>query len=157
MLGLAIVLGVLALAPSRGRAQFVDGTGDPFFLYYGFYLPNQAAQAEMQRYGVNSILNARAAANATRQLGPDLGREGVFSPFNANPNDVLANPFGERPRAMTRAGIDSYHFGFNGTPWTQPHARAYWSRHGGYWGRHPLSQIPMGQSRSPVARAPARC
>ena len=43
LLGLAALAG-LAMCPARGQAQ-VSNFSDPFFLYYGWYLPRQQALA----------------------------------------------------------------------------------------------------------------
>lgn len=94
-IGLAVVLGVLVLAPSRGRAQFFggDATGDPFFLYYGFYLPRQAAMAATPR--PEMVVNDMAALRQQSALTERAGLYDPVSPFGPAAFDP-SRPFGDR-------------------------------------------------------------
>ena len=61
--GLALGLTFFLLSPSYGRVQTVVNQtlgGDPFALYYGWYLPNQAYQAAQP--SPQDTLNANAVA-----------------------------------------------------------------------------------------------
>jgi hypothetical protein len=64
--GLAVMLGLSSLVPSA-QAQ-IGGTGfsDPFFLYYGFYLPRQQYLAATP--GPELMINNQAAAQQFRAL-----------------------------------------------------------------------------------------
>jgi hypothetical protein len=87
MFSLAVGVGVLSLAPAV-KAQST-GFSDPFFLYYGWYLPRQAA--------LSTQPNATTQANdiaASRQTYMMADRAGLYdppaSPYGMdqyNPND----------------------------------------------------------------------
>src|SRR5262245_16950315 len=93
ILGLTIVLGVMALVPAEGRAQFIDGTGDPFFLYYGFYLPRQAALAATPR--PEMTINNMAAIRQENALTERAGLYDPVSPFGSGAFDP-SHPFADR-------------------------------------------------------------
>jgi len=69
LLGSAVLLG-LSLTASTGRAQDF-GSGDPFFLYYGFFLPRQAALAAQPgpEVGLQQNQMNRAAMALTDRAG----------------------------------------------------------------------------------------
>lgn len=82
LLGLAVVL-ALAGTATESRAQFGNGQGlggDPFSLYYGFFLPRQAALAAQP--GPQATIDA---ASAARQSYAVTNRSGLYDP---------ASPFG---------------------------------------------------------------
>lgn len=115
-LGLAVVLGMLALAPSRGQAQLFgggDAAGDPFFLYYGFYLPRQAALSVRSRPDL--LINEMAAV---RQQSAQTERAGLYdpaSPFGSGEFDP-ARPFGDRTAGRRAgAGVASLGSSVNGS------------------------------------------
>src|SRR5437764_206285 len=66
LLGLAVVLGLGAF-PSSGWAQANNGGlfSDPFFFYYGFYLPRQ--QALSNQRGPELVINSNAAVRQQKR------------------------------------------------------------------------------------------
>ena len=90
-IGLAVALGIGMFATSA-KAQD-GGFSDPFFLYYGFYLPRQAALAA-QRQPEDSI----RAYSAQRQYAAQTDRAGLYAPFSAVGSEDLnpLAPFGSR-------------------------------------------------------------
>jgi hypothetical protein len=126
-LALAVALGAICLAPSRGQAQFVgDGTGDPFFLYYGFYLPRQAALAASPR--PENIINDMAAIRQQSALTERAGLYDPASPFGAGSFDP-SQPFGDRRYGRrTGAGIAAVGTSINGSG-----PPMYYNRHAAYY------------------------
>ena len=94
LLGLMAILG-LASAGSEAMAQVpFTNVNDPFFLYYGFYLPRQQAQA--MQSGPEATINALTAA---RQSYASTNRSDMFDPsggFNRfdMDGDFLSGPSG---------------------------------------------------------------
>ena len=81
-------LGFVAVSPSaHAQAGFSPGFSDPFFLYYGFYLPRQAALAAQPT--TTTQLNDVAAARQSMQMQDRQG--GLYgpiqSPFDPNSPD----------------------------------------------------------------------
>jgi len=95
-LGLAIVLGVSLLGPAtRAQAQFGGLSNDPFALYFGYYLPHQAAIAA-QATPIDTINAAQSAA----QFRAARDRTGLYdpvSPFGEDDLDPL-RPYGSGTR-----------------------------------------------------------
>jgi len=90
LLGLAVVIGLGGFA-SSARAQD-SGFSDPFFLYYGFFLPRQNALAAQPQ----PEDNIRALA-AQRQFTAQSDRAGLYDPIGQIGLDELnPNPFGQR-------------------------------------------------------------
>lgn len=90
-IGIAVALGVGMFATSA-KAQDA-GFSDPFFLYYGFFLPRQAALAA-QRQPEDSI----RAYSAQRQYAAQTDRARLYDPISsigAGELDPL-RPFGTR-------------------------------------------------------------
>jgi hypothetical protein len=89
-----VAVGIILFAPASGWAQ-VNGLGsaDPFFLYYGFYLPNQAYQAAQPR--PEDTINANAA---TRQFNAlrDRGEFADQSPFAGTDEGLDFGPYSSR-------------------------------------------------------------
>src|SRR5829696_3316821 len=80
-LALAVVLGISVLGSAqRAHAQFgsFGGGGDPFSLYYGYYLPHQAAIAAQA-----TPLDTINAAQAARQTAAARDRTGLFDPISS--------------------------------------------------------------------------
>jgi hypothetical protein len=78
LLGLVIALGLSAVS-SEARAQVpFTNVNDPFFSYYSFYLPRQAAQAASP--GPEATINA---VTAQRQFYAATNRNGMFDPSGA--------------------------------------------------------------------------
>lgn len=90
-IGLAVALG-LGLFASSAKAQD-GGFSDPFFLYYGFYLPRQAALAA-QGQPEDRIREY----SAQRQYAAQTDRAGLYAPLNELGGAELdpLNPFGTR-------------------------------------------------------------
>jgi hypothetical protein len=89
--------GILLLFASTSRAQFgnIGGLGaDPFSLYYGFYLPNQAYQASQPRIEdtINSVASLRQYNGRAQQAGvfDDMGG------FGGADEDDMFRPYGGR-------------------------------------------------------------
>ena len=99
--GMVFVLG-FALAGASARAQVTGGipATDPFSLYYGFYLPRQAAMAVTPR--AETPINQMAAI---RQQNALTERAGLYDPVQPFGSDYdPANPFARgKPRAGGRA------------------------------------------------------
>src|SRR5947209_6838977 len=90
MFGLAFALGVLAFAPAA-QAQGV-GFSDPFFLYYGFYLPRQASIAAQP--STPSMIGDVAAARQNYALAD---RAGLYDPIQSPLNQIdPSSPFNPR-------------------------------------------------------------
>lgn len=91
LLGLAVVGGLFALTPSAEAQSFTQGFNDPFFQYYGFYLPRQAALAAQPT--TPQMLNDVAVArqNIVQQDRSGLYNPGV-SPYMSDSYDPM-NPF----------------------------------------------------------------
>ncbi|CAN5909970.1 hypothetical protein BH23PLA1_BH23PLA1_33340 [soil metagenome] len=74
--GLALTTGILAVAPAV-QAQNPIGSADPFFLYYGYFLPRQQSIAAMQQAGSVAVLNSNSAARSfdaqARRFDQDQG------------------------------------------------------------------------------------
>lgn len=72
---LALTTGLLAIVPSV-QAQNPIGSSDPFFLYYGYFLPRQQSIAAMQQGSSMAIINSNSEARAftapSRQLDQDF-------------------------------------------------------------------------------------
>jgi hypothetical protein len=76
---LGLVLGICILMPAtRAQAQFGGiNTADPFSLYFGYYLPHQAAIAA-QATPIDTI----NAAQAARQFTAARDRTGLYDPIS---------------------------------------------------------------------------
>jgi len=90
-IALAVMLGAGGFATSA-RAHDA-GFSDPFFLYYGFFLPRQAALAAQPQ----PEDNIRALASQ-RQFAAQSERAGLYDPIGGLGLDELnpLNPFGQR-------------------------------------------------------------
>jgi hypothetical protein len=91
--GLAIVLGLSASASTSYGQN--GGFSDPFFLYYGFFLPRQAALATQQ--GPEMMINNQAAAMQQRALTDRAGLLDPLSNFGGDEFD-MNRPFADRSR-----------------------------------------------------------
>jgi hypothetical protein len=83
LLGLAVAFGLAAFAPAvqaQATPGFSPGFSDPFFLYYGFYLPRQAYLAAQPT--TPNQLNDVAAARQNYALAD---RAGLYDPNAGNP------------------------------------------------------------------------
>lgn len=95
--GLAVVVGLSLLAPAchaQTAGGFSPGFSDPFFLYYGVYLPRQQYLAAQP--STPNMINEVAAA---RQSAVMADRQGLYdapvSPFSPELVDPLS-PFSPR-------------------------------------------------------------
>jgi hypothetical protein len=97
LLGLAVAFGLAAFAPAVQAQGFSAGFSDPFFLYYGFYLPRQAALAAQP-----SVPNQLNDVAASRQNYALADRAGLYEPntnqFGFDQADPLS-PFKPRTGA----------------------------------------------------------
>jgi len=126
LIGLAAVLG-LGMFASPSRAQ-TTGFSDPFFLYYGFFLPRQAALAA-QPQPEDNIRNLAVQ----RQFAIQNDRSGLYDPIGRLGVDELdpLRPFGQRsgssPRARTApTGMPVSHVNGRGPA-------GYYNNHGSYY------------------------
>jgi len=95
ILGLAVVLGFATSTPTVSAQTPGTGFSDPFFLYYGFYLPRQAALAAQP--STPSMVNDVAAQRQSYALADRQGLYDPVSPFGMDQYDPN-NPFGGRNR-----------------------------------------------------------
>jgi len=95
--GLAVILSVFLLTSgNRAHAQLgFPGGGDPFTLYFGYYLPHQAAQA-MRPTPMDTIV----AATRVRQQTAAADRSGLYDPVTPYGEEELdpLHPYGRRGR-----------------------------------------------------------
>jgi hypothetical protein len=147
LLGLAAVVGLSAFAPAA-QAQVAttsSGFSDPFFLYYGFFLPRQ--QALSQQRGPELQINAQAEARRDATI---VDREGLYGPIpelGADDLDPL-RPFGSRTGRGAAAripitGVSNTNLQGNGHP-------GYFNRHGSYYpslrvGRSSAAPVATGR------------
>jgi hypothetical protein len=99
----AVLLISVTTGTSLGQTTITGNTGfsDPFFLYYGFYLPRQAAMAASPPASLVSI-NALSAARQQQAL---TERAGLYDPLGGTLEDPFdpTQPFGSRsPRGRGR-------------------------------------------------------
>jgi hypothetical protein len=93
----AIALGIFAPGSvNRAHAQFA-GTGDPFSLYYSYYLPRQAALAAQ-----TTPLDTINAVTAVRQQAAVTDRSGLYDPVSPYAADEDADPFSSGGGRNTR-------------------------------------------------------
>lgn len=88
VLGLVAVVGLgLGLAPARGQDITATGFSDPFFLYYGVYVPFQAYQASLPRPEdtVRMFSAQRQVTALTERAGllDPMGTMGGYDPLRA--------------------------------------------------------------------------
>ncbi len=124
--GLAVVLGLgIFAAPSRAQNE---GFSDPFFLYYGFYLPRQASLAAQPQPEDNIRFRS-----AERQVAAVTDRQGLYEPtgsiFETDLDPLSA--FGKRsghsrlPRTTATGIVNSNLTGSGAT--------GYYNRTGSYY------------------------
>jgi hypothetical protein len=105
ILGLAAAFTIVVLAPSgRAHAQITGGGVDPFSLYYGYYLPHQAAIAA-QPTPMDTI-NQNIARN---QFAAQADRSSLYDPVNpyGDDEDTLA-PYGSRKNNKRGGGARGF-------------------------------------------------
>ena len=104
---LVVLAGLIASASwaTDGRAQTSSGFDDPFFLYYSYFLPRQAALAAQPN--VSDTINANVAARqsyATTNRANLYDPNGGYGAFDGyDPNSVFDNPTA-RGRGAGRSG-----------------------------------------------------
>ena len=97
ILGLAIGLGMMLAwgpCPEAGAQIATSGLGnDPFSLYYGYYLPHQAAIAAQ-----TTPLDTINAITAARQYTASTDRAALYDPISPYAQDESdpSRPFGDR-------------------------------------------------------------
>jgi hypothetical protein len=103
MLGTLAVLAIISATAKEGQAQSSFAAGDPFFLYYGYFLPRQAAMAAQPR--VEDTINA---ASISQQAYAQTNRSSLIDPvggYGANRFDDTGVLDGKgRPRPTTGPG-----------------------------------------------------
>lgn len=99
ILGLAVVLGLSASASSVQAQNVNGGFSDPFFLYYGFFLPRQAAMAATP--GPELMINNQAAAMQQAALTDRAGLLDPIGGFGADEFDS-SRPFSDRSKGLRR-------------------------------------------------------
>jgi hypothetical protein len=99
ILGSALTLVICLLAPSgRAQAQLLGGTGgDPFNLYYGYYLPHAAAIAAQP-----TPLDTINQITAQRQYSAMTDRAGLYDPISPYGSEEEQDPL--RPYSPSRKG-----------------------------------------------------
>lgn len=138
--GLILALGLGLFVPTAKAQE--SGFSDPFFLYYGFYLPRQAALAA-QRQPEDSI----RAYSAQRQYTAQTDAAGLYEPLAPIGSDELdpLRPFGVRTGStrMTRTSIA-------GLPAGNIGGRGVAGRHNSVGSYYPtLRTGPAGARRGP--------
>jgi hypothetical protein len=138
--GLAVVLGIVLLTHTgEARAQMGTLGADPFSLYFGYYLPHQAAIAAQP-----TPMDTINAVQAQRQVAAAADRTGLYdpvSPFGDEDLDPL-RPYGRRgserlirPHSFATSTVNHRARG------TAP--PAYYNRHGTGISQY-YSNMPMG-------------
>jgi hypothetical protein len=129
MLGVAVLAG-LASAPSSSRAQ-VQNFGDPFFQYYGFFLPRQ--QALLNQPGpevgiaANQQMRAQMAVTDRAGLYDPVGEIGAAEMNSATPFAGRTMGSSRIPRnARGGMGIPTSHINGSGPG-------SYYNRFAGYY------------------------
>jgi hypothetical protein len=95
LIGLGVAFGLAAFAPTvraQGAGAFSPGFSDPFFLYYGFFLPRQAALSA-QPTTANQLVDVAAA----RQNYALADRAGLYDPNVNNPFAMDTDPLNPFP------------------------------------------------------------
>jgi len=145
LIGLAVVLG-LGMSASTCRAQDA-GFSDPFFLYYGFFLPRQAALAA-QPQPEDNIRNQAVQ----RQYRAQTDRTGLYDPVGGLGLDELdpLRPFGQRTGSSRLARTSP-----TGMTVTHVNGRGpsgYYNNHGSYYPTIRSGQGRRGGGGSSAAR-----
>ena len=100
LLGLVVALGLSATSSEALAQAPFSSVSDPFFLYYGFYLPRQQAQAMSP--GPEATINA---VTANRQQYAATNRNGMFDPNGArdtlDSSDEFSAASGVKKRTMS--------------------------------------------------------
>jgi hypothetical protein len=160
--GLVVVLGVASLG-TTAKAQDAGGFADPFALYYGFYLPRQAALAAQPQ----PEDNLRDVA-AQRQYSALRERAGLDQPVGVLGEDDLDpyRPFGSaRGRsagmkaAVTRDGRSNTNLRGGGHPsyFNRGLAKNYFPGHkSGIAAAAPRAPTPRTMGLSGALRPPGR-
>jgi len=111
LFSLLVLGGFAALAPSS-HAQFTNNLNDPFYQYYAWFLPRQAAMAAQPR--VNDSINAIAAARSdVAQAERQLYNPVVPYGDSGDPNQSFRRE-GARGRTPSGVGLPSTNVGGRG-------------------------------------------
>ena len=141
----ALMLGLSALGGSTAKAQD-GGFSDPFFLYYGYFLPRQNALAHQAQ--PEDLYRAQAVQ---RTYAATTDRQGLYDPSSAIGYDELdpLRPFGTRTGSsrLTPTVPTGLRTSIARTGHSAP--RSYFTNHGSYF-----PSIRSG-SGSPSRRGPA--
>jgi hypothetical protein len=128
-IGLGIIaFGLLSATASTARAQ--GGFSDPFFLYYGYFLPRQNALATQAQ--PEDLYRAQAAA---RSYAASVDRSGLYDPGSAIGLDELDpnRAYGTRTGStnMVRTNPSGLVTSISRTSHSAP--RTHFARHGSYY------------------------
>lgn len=125
-----MVLGGLGMFATPSQAQIPANLNDPFYQYYAWFLPRQAAMASQPR--VNDQINAVAAARADVAISERQGLYEPVSPFALDRYDP-SKPF-QREAVRGRTGAT----GLTSTNVRGLGDSRYFNRSGGY---HPTARF----------------
>jgi hypothetical protein len=107
ILPLAVLLGLTATA-STSRAQFAGGFDDPFFLYYSYFVPQQAFFASIPRQ--EDVLRQMAVQRQFNAMTDRMG--GGFDPGSTlsgyDPFAVFGEQNGSRLPKVSPVGVVNY-------------------------------------------------
>ncbi len=136
----------MELSRHRAPAQFNAGFSDPFFLYYGYYVPFQAYEASLPRPE-----DTVRAFSAQRQMTALTERSGLFDPAGSlndyDPLRAFGSEGGRSPLPRTSpTGVVNSHINGSGPA-------GYFNRVNTYY---PTLRYGRGanQSLSPISRSP---
>jgi hypothetical protein len=113
-----VLMAAAALVPSRASAQVAAGFDDPFFLYYSYYVPQQAFFASVPR--TEDTLRAMAVA---RQFNAITERGALSDPAALDPLAAFSNNGVSRLPKTVPVGLVSTHA--NGAGATGYYNRSY--------------------------------
>jgi hypothetical protein len=139
--GLAAALAVVILAPSgQAQAQGIGGV-DPFSLYYGYYLPHQAAIAATPT--PMDTINQNIARN---QFAAQTDRSSLYDPINpyGDEDDPLA-PYSARKKNIRGVGAQGFTYGLGNTVSRGNGPTMYYNRTARYF---PDLKIGRGPNRN---------
>jgi hypothetical protein len=153
-LGFAAALAIVTLAPAdRAHAQFTGAGGDPFSLYYGYYLPHQAYIAAQP-----TPLDTINQVTAARQYTAQTDRAALYDPISPYGEEDLdpLRPYSDRRGRERTPRVQGFSYGGNdpssNTRGTGP--ALYYNRTARYF---PTLRTGRGPNRNIAAmRAPQR-
>jgi hypothetical protein len=149
LIGLAVAFGVSGAATTAQAQATGNSFSDPFFFYYGVFLPRQ--QLLSNQRGPELQINAQAANRADTALAE---RAGLFEPIPSFGQEAdPLRPFGERRTSRpSPTGISSTNLRGTGPP-------GYYNRVGNYHptlrtGRGTFQGLPASRGRGGAPGVP---